>query len=441
MKTGALRNPIDKRDIRIASFQAPVDIPKKYETDVSKLPIWDQQETSSCVGHALAKLVQLLNLLDEGKVVDHSPRYIYANAKKIDGIPNDDGTYPRVGASIVVGKGVATRKTVSDDPSVGETIYKSYTPDAIADNEAKQYKARGYAMVDIEPMAICQAIYQNKGVVGSLSVGNWRVQPVKPGSEDSLHYTIWYGYEIKKDKTIIKGINSWGKDWGKLGKFTFVAEEHMPKIYDVIAVTDIPNNILEEARAQYKWFSQEEVAKAGLEPKFMKLLDKAREVAGIPFRINSGRRSQDTNENVGGVKDSAHLSGLAADIKATTGQEAYAIIKAAMSVGIQRIGLNRDAGFVHLDIDETKPRPTIWTYSSKAPKAAMQGYKTYTGIAITLISSLVGFLGMQDVISSSEITEIIMGIGNIVGIAMAIYGRYNAEQRHKRAMSVDTMEQ
>lgn len=57
----------------------------------------------------------------------------------------------------------------------------------------------------------------------------------------------------------------------------------------------------------------------------------------------------------------------------------------------------------------------------------MEGYKTYTGITITLVSSIVGLLGMNDVISNEEITTVISAIGTLVGTVLAIYGRYQAK--------------
>ena len=43
-------------------------------------------------------------------------------------------------------------------------------------------------------------------------------------------------------------------------------------------------------------------------------LDSVREEYGHPIKVNSGFRSRAVNEKVGGVKNSAHLEGLAADI-------------------------------------------------------------------------------------------------------------------------------
>lgn len=45
-------------------------------------------------------------------------------------------------------------------------------------------------------------------------------------------------------------------------------------------------------------------------------LDRIRSLYGGPVFVNSGFRSQAVNELVGGVKNSAHLQGLAADIRA-----------------------------------------------------------------------------------------------------------------------------
>lgn len=64
----------------------------------------------------------------------------------------------------------------------------------------------------------------------------------------------------------------------------------------------------------YKYFSQSEVNKYQLEPKLWELLDKAREISGVPYLITSGRRTTEHNAAIGGAKNSAHLTGLAVDI-------------------------------------------------------------------------------------------------------------------------------
>lgn len=116
----------------------------------------------------------------------------------------------------------------------------------------------------------------------------------------------------------------------------------------------------QQKKPKYKNFSELEVK--GLKHEFVLLLDKARDIAGIPFVINSGFRTPSHNKTVGGVPNSAHLTGLAVDIRARNGEEMYLIVKAAIEVGIKRIGINRASQFCHLDNDLSKPNPTIYEY-------------------------------------------------------------------------------
>ena len=63
----------------------------------------------------------------------------------------------------------------------------------------------------------------------------------------------------------------------------------------------------------YKYFKPSEVV--GLKPELCEKLDAARGLAGVPFSITSGFRTPAENVAVGGVPNSAHLKGEAADLK------------------------------------------------------------------------------------------------------------------------------
>jgi len=56
-----------------------------------------------------------------------------------------------------------------------------------------------------------------------------------------------------------------------------------------------------------------------MQPKFLQMIDNARSIAGIPFAITSGYRTEAHNKKVGGVADSSHCQGWAADIAASSG--------------------------------------------------------------------------------------------------------------------------
>ena len=92
--------------------------------------------------------------------------------------------------------------------------------------------------------------------------------------------------------------------------------------------------------------------------KLLEMLDAAREQAGIPFRVNSGYRTPEHNAAVGGVQDSAHTRGWAADIAARTLEQKIRIVRAARSVGFNRFGIYDT--FIHLDCDPSKQENVAW---------------------------------------------------------------------------------
>ena len=97
-----------------------------------------------------------------------------------------------------------------------------------------------------------------------------------------------------------------------------------------------------------------------MDPYFLQLLDKARTHAQIPFKISSGYRTKEHNKKVGGVPNSSHLKGLAADIICSNSSDRYTIINALIFVGFHRIGVHK--GFIHADNDLSKPGYVIWLY-------------------------------------------------------------------------------
>lgn len=123
----------------------------------------------------------------------------------------------------------------------------------------------------------------------------------------------------------------------------------------------------------YKYFTLDEFAcpcckQNAISPTLVALLDYARGEAGFAFKVNSGYRCEKHNEKIGGVKDSEHTKGLAADIHAPNPHMRAQIIEKwfdALRVHNRvdsflptRIGIYDT--FVHLGIDFYKPHPVIW---------------------------------------------------------------------------------
>jgi len=87
-------------------------------------------------------------------------------------------------------------------------------------------------------------------------------------------------------------------------------------------------------------------------------LNTSRDLAGIPFVINSGYRCEAHNAAVGGSKTSSHVKGLAADIAVKNSHSRYVMLRALMDTGFNRIGVYKT--FIHADIDESKTQQVIW---------------------------------------------------------------------------------
>jgi len=93
---------------------------------------------------------------------------------------------------------------------------------------------------------------------------------------------------------------------------------------------------------------------------FLERLDKAREIYGRPMRVNSGYRTKEHNAKIGGVKNSSHILGLAADISCKSSSDRFAMLNAFMQAGFKRIGVANS--FIHIDTDKDKSQNIIWTY-------------------------------------------------------------------------------
>jgi hypothetical protein len=105
----------------------------------------------------------------------------------------------------------------------------------------------------------------------------------------------------------------------------------------------------------YKYFKPSEII--DLKPELVSLLDQARGIAGVPFKITSGYRSVLKNLLVGGKVGSAHTTGEAVDLACTDASSRYKILTALLKVGFNRTEIA--AGHIHCDISKMRPQNII----------------------------------------------------------------------------------
>lgn len=86
-----------------------------------------------------------------------------------------------------------------------------------------------------------------------------------------------------------------------------------------------------------------------ISPDLIALLETVRSAFSLPVTINCGCRCARHNADVGGVSNSQHLYGMAADIKVAgvTADEVYRWLDKHYP---QQLGLGRYPGFVHVDV-------------------------------------------------------------------------------------------
>lgn len=92
---------------------------------------------------------------------------------------------------------------------------------------------------------------------------------------------------------------------------------------------------------------------------FLHKIDEARNIADVPFKINSGYRSEAWNTKCGGRLGSSHRIGVACDIHCNNSSNRSAIVRGLMLAGFTRIGIAKT--FIHADTDQNKP-DAIWLY-------------------------------------------------------------------------------
>ena len=103
-----------------------------------------------------------------------------------------------------------------------------------------------------------------------------------------------------------------------------------------------------------------------MDPMFMALLQRLRQVYGQPLKLSSAYRCRAHPNEQRKARAGEHSMGLAVDVQCR-GQEAFKILHLALNLGFVRIGIQQKgtARFLHLGLapeDGRLPSPMIWSY-------------------------------------------------------------------------------
>ncbi len=218
---GHIKDRRDERDYLLRAVK-PKLIPDIVDLSLILPSVRDQGNQGSCVGHGIGGILTGKAIQIKTFTEWFSPRWIYYLGRFMGGYVNEDcGCEPRLALDGLLKSGCALESAwpyESDfDPSP--------PPDA-AYRAAFGWPLLSYVRVVDGVDGLCTALADgNLVAIGSPWFTKWLPSP-KDGKLPSIkcwdsvsggHETLLYGYD-KKAK-YLKGLNSWGEDWGNDGKF------------------------------------------------------------------------------------------------------------------------------------------------------------------------------------------------------------------------------
>lgn len=217
---GCKKDPKDLRDIPMGLVLPAIPVPKSLDYGPAMSPVRNQGDEGTCVAFAgVVGVKEYQDSQEYKKLQELSPRYVYNLCKKFDGIPDEEGTYPRVAMKVFLNYGVCPE---------GFWPYKPHQKDRPkpgADKSALKYKIKAYArlksLLDMKrsllvngPFLAGVEVYESWF---SQKAGKTGIIPMPKPSEELQggHAVCIVGYDDTKGLFRFK--NSWGAKWGNKG--------------------------------------------------------------------------------------------------------------------------------------------------------------------------------------------------------------------------------
>jgi uncharacterized protein YcbK (DUF882 family) len=107
-----------------------------------------------------------------------------------------------------------------------------------------------------------------------------------------------------------------------------------------------------------------ELPDGGMNQVLLDKLDDMRGRIGMPIIISCGYRCPEHNAEVGGVENSQHIYGNAADIY-VDGLSVDELANYCVDEGFDGIGRYYDSGFVHTDVRDNGSSPNYYTWTDQ----------------------------------------------------------------------------
>lgn len=239
---GCRKDPSDPRDIPMALILPPVPVPKEADYSPLMSPVRNQGDEGTCV--AFASVVGVKEYQDKKeyeKLIGLSPRFLYEFCKKFDGIPEEEGTYPRVAMKMLLKYGVCLEDLWPYVPN------RDGRPKKGASENAGRYRIKAYARLKGVPEMKRSLVVNGPFLAGVEVFDSWFTKtvektglvPMPKSGEASIggHAICVAGYDdVKK---VFKFKNSWGAGWGA-GGYGYIRYEYIARYCsDAWSATDL----------------------------------------------------------------------------------------------------------------------------------------------------------------------------------------------------------
>jgi C1A family cysteine protease len=217
---GCRKDPEDERDFPLTRMTAVQrkKLPPSTDYTNKMSHVSDQGDEGTCVGFATVDgLKEYQEHVEWDKNIQLSVRYVYSNSKKIDGSPDEEGTFIRCALKILQKKGVCPDNCWPYKP------HQTDEPCNKADELAKPYRIVRYVRLRSMQEMKESLVVNGPFVVGVMVFDSW-AQAEKTGKVpmpqegDQMvggHAICIVGYDDKTKHFKFK--NSWTARWGDSG--------------------------------------------------------------------------------------------------------------------------------------------------------------------------------------------------------------------------------
>jgi len=163
MKFGLFKSPIDPKDFLMESFLDPVIVlPESYDIFNKMPPIKSQGQEGACAGFAGTCVKEYQEMINHGKYIELSPRFIYDLAKEKSG--HKEGTTLKAIVEVLKEHGICTEKLCpyipNDPPEITPKMYDG----------AEKYQIKHYARIK-NLKELKQSIFQKYPEGGAILTG------------------------------------------------------------------------------------------------------------------------------------------------------------------------------------------------------------------------------------------------------------------------------